>query len=165
MGEQFKGIIPYAGMTINSKVLDFYTMYSEFKTNVLIASLMWDGFNSQLYLLPTEDTEVGPIHVAFDGYVNTESASNLHFLNVPAGQKDILPVGDPYYFFQEGVLNGNNKIIYNNSFLRINNCSLYFGNFQGGLMFDMNCQYNGTPEFGGLTIMGNYDETFNPPNE
>lgn len=165
MGEQFKGMIPYKYREMSSKVVDFYGIYSETQQHMLLASLIWDGPNAQLYLKSTEDTTVGPIYVAFDGYVNTCSIPTTHFVNVEAGHQDILTVGDPYYLWQEGTLNANNKIVSNNSFLRLNNCSLFFGNFQGGVMLELTCQYNGTSEFGGITILGNCDEIINPPDE
>ena len=146
-------------MNGNWELVQFYIRCNG--ANRELATLAWDGLHQQLYLHYSYGTPLTPVHVSFDGEINTPTIHES-FLLPEIGKTDIILLDKPYYFSKDGVVNPEHAIQHNNCFLRLNNCSLFFEAFQYGVVFDLNCQFNGDfPKSGGVTILCNYHQINN----
>ena len=155
MGIQFYKNIPAASLDDSGDIITLQALLGPFQREDL-GTLRWDGVNHQIYLKAPQSPS-STIYINFD--------ANMYNSNTPLPTTNIYPGADilqsfnsDKYFTSDGNLDTNDYIDENNSFLRVNNCSLFLDGFEYGNMFQLNCEFHGDKDSDGvLIILGTYD--------
>lgn len=160
MSNHFIYNIPINQLNVTHDVMTFF-IYAE-GSNRYVSTLSWDPMYHQLYMHQKEAV-IKMVYLSFDGEVKTPNISTQFTMPDDFEAPIQMENGPSYYLTSDLKVNADYGVKENNSYIRINNCSLLFEQFKDGLCFDLNCQFNGdfSKGEGGVIILGTYDQISN----